>query len=175
MSENKIVESNDVSRYSSGTKRGINTHMLSNIKTLFLKSDSQYELEFDDEDVVPIAAAMVLLEVAWADHKLQPEELNLIETALTQLYGIDQEQACRVLKQAESEHKQSTGLHKFTRTLNEQMSLDEKITLLTHLWRMNNLESASFHYEEHVIRKIADLLHLRHSEFIRAKLEAKQF
>ncbi|MXZ44468.1 MAG: TerB family tellurite resistance protein [Gammaproteobacteria bacterium] len=149
--------------------------MFNNIKTLFSKSDPSHTLEFEDEEIVPIAAAMVLLEVAWADHILQPEEIDLIESALIQLYGFDQIQAERVLKQAESEHKQSTGLHKFTRTLNEQLDIEEKVTLLTHLWRMNNLESASFHYEEHMIRKIADLLHLRHSEFIRAKLAAKQY
>lgn len=148
--------------------------MFSNIKALFSKSDSTHKLEFEDEELVPIAAAMVLLEVAWADHVLEQEEKDLIEAALTQLYGFDPTQASRVLKQAESEHEQATGLHKFTRTLNEQLDLDEKILLLTHLWRMNSVESASFHYEEHVIRKIADLLHLRHSEFIRAKLDAKQ-
>lgn len=148
--------------------------MFNSVKTLFSKADSQHTLELEEQDLVPIAAAMVLLEVAWADHILQPEEKDLIETALTKLYGFDQTQASRVLKQAESEHKQSTGLHKFTRTLNEQLDLDEKITLLTQLWRMNSLESASFHYEEHVIRKIADLLHLRHSEFIKAKLDARQ-
>lgn len=148
--------------------------MFSNIKTLFSKSDTTHTLEFEDEDIVPIAAAMVLLEVAWADHQLQPEEKDLIAVALTQLYGFDPGQAGRVLKQAERTHEQATGLHKFTRTLNEQLDLNEKITLLTHLWRMNSVESASFHYEEHVIRKIADLLHLRHSEFIRAKLDAKQ-
>ncbi|MYD44730.1 MAG: TerB family tellurite resistance protein [Gammaproteobacteria bacterium] len=148
--------------------------MFNSVKALFSKSDSQHALEFEEQDLVPIAAAMVLLEVAWADHILQPEEIHLIETALTKLYGFDHTQAGRVFKQAENEHKQSTGLHKFTRTLNEQLDLDEKITLLTHLWRMNSLESTSFHYEEHVIRKIADLLHLRHSEFIKAKLDAKQ-
>lgn len=148
--------------------------MLNNIKTLFLKSDSQRSLEFDDENIVPVAAAMVLLEVAWADHKLLPEEQDLIESALIQLYDIDQIQAIRVLRHAESEHNQSTGLHRFTRTLNEALELDEKITLLTHLWRMNNLSTASFHYEEHMIRKVADLLHLRHSEFIKAKLDSKQ-
>ena len=148
--------------------------MFNNIKAIFLKSDSDNALEFDDKEIVPIAAAMVLLEVAWADHQLQLEEQQLIVSALIELYGIDQVQANQILKQAECEHKQSTSLHRFTRTLNEQLDLDEKITLLTHLWRMNSLESASFHYEEHVIRKIADLLHLRHSEFIQAKLNARQ-
>lgn len=148
--------------------------MFNSVKTLFSKSDSKHALEFEEQDLVPIAAAMVLLEVAWADHILQPEEIDLIETALTKLYGFDQTKAGSVLKQAENEHKQSTGLHKFTRTLNEQLDLEEKISLLTHLWRMNSLEGTSFHYEENVIRKIADLLHLRHSEFIKAKLDAKR-
>lgn len=149
------------------------SNMFNSVKALFSKSDPQQALEFEEQELVPIAAAMVLLEVAWADHTLQPEELDLIETALIELYGFDQTQANRILEQAENEHKQSTGLHRFTRTLNEQLDLDEKITLLTHLWRMNSLESTSFHYEEHVIRKIADLMHLRHSEFIKAKLDAK--
>lgn len=148
--------------------------MFSKIKGLFSRSKLPQELEFTNDNIVPVAAAMVLLEVAWADHQLLAEEQELIESALVELYDIDQEKARSILNEAEHEHKISTSLHRFTKTLNHQLDIGEKITLVMHLWRMNNLSTASFHYEESMIRKVADLLHLRHSEFIRAKLAAKE-
>jgi uncharacterized tellurite resistance protein B-like protein len=43
---------------------------------------------------------------------------------------------------------------------------------MEELWRAAYSDGALHEYEEHLIRRIADLLHLSHSQFIGAKLRA---
>lgn len=150
--------------------------MLDRLRDIFSSGakDSSIKLEITDEkEVVPLAAALVLLEVAWADHTLEEKELNLIRNSLISLYGIDEETANGVLSRAQEERTNNTSMYPFTRQLNDRLDLEERKRLLVHLWRMNSFDGSPFHYEEGVIRKTAELLHLRHSEFIQAKLEAK--
>jgi hypothetical protein len=48
----------------------------------------------------------------------------------------------------------------------------EKLQLLEALWRVARADATVHKYEEHLIRRIADLLHMPHSSFITAKLRA---
>ncbi len=128
----------------------------------------------NEEEIVPIAAATVLLEVAWADHTVEQQELNLIHDSLIALYGVSAERANEIIEQVQSERKDTTSMYPFTRQLNERLDIDERRNLLVHLWRLNAFDGSPFHYEESVIRRISELLNLRHSEFIAAKLQAKE-
>ena len=150
--------------------------MLDRLREIFSSGakDNADNLEFADEtEIVPLAAALVLLEVAWADHTLEEKELDLIRNSLIALYGVDNEAANSVLNRAQDEREKNTSMYPFTRQLNDHLSINERKNLLVHLWRLNSFDGSPFHYEEGVIRKTAELLHLRHSEFIQAKLEAK--
>lgn len=150
--------------------------MLGRIREIFSSAakDVGNDLDFsDDEEIVPLAAALVLLEVAWADHTLEEKELNLIRNSLVVLYGIVKDKATGVVERAQLERSKTTSMYPFTRQLNDHLDISERKNLLVHLWKMNSFDGSPFHYEEGVIRKTAELLHLRHSEFIEAKLEAK--
>ena len=127
-----------------------------------------------DHEIIPLAAAMVLLEVAWADHNLEQQELDLIRDSLLALYDISSDRANAILERAQVEHTTNTSMYPFTRQLNEQLDIGERKNLLVHLWRLNSFDGSPFHYEESVIRKTAELLNLRHSEFIEAKLLARK-
>jgi uncharacterized tellurite resistance protein B-like protein len=48
----------------------------------------------------------------------------------------------------------------------------EKNNIIENLWRVAYADSYIDKYEEYYIRKIADLLHISHSNYIKAKLEA---
>ena len=126
-----------------------------------------------DADAVPQAAAMLLLEVAWADHDIADDEFAAIRHALSELYQMDDARIEALIRQAHVDHESSTGVFPFTRTLNDALTRAEKCELLTHLWRLTCFEGDRHHYEEHVIRKITDLLYLNHRDFIVAKLAAK--
>lgn len=149
--------------------------MFDNLNKL-LKRFSKEEPDSDESQDQQIAqiAAMLLLEVAWADHDIEERELELIRGALQSLYKIDPNHVENILKQAQLLHESATDIHSLTSTLNEELDIDERRQLLVNLWRLNDFEGGEFHYEENVIRRIANLLYLHHSDFIAAKLEAQK-
>ncbi|MBG73164.1 MAG: hypothetical protein CMQ50_09775 [Gammaproteobacteria bacterium] len=145
--------------------------MFERLKGVFAREqNSDVETE---STTVPLAAAMLLLEVAWADHELEDRELEQVKVALESMYEIDQDQGSEIVDRARADHEKSTGVFPFTRLLNERLDRSERKALLVHLWRVANFEGDKEHYEEHVIRKITDLLYLNHSDFIAAKREVQ--
>ena len=125
-----------------------------------------------DELSVPLAAAVLLLEVAWADQEIEPGEIDSIADLLRREYGLDDEGLARLRNHARELHQESTGLFPFTRVLVERCSREERIAVLNHLWRLARLDGRNHRYEEHSIRKVVDLLYLSHSDFIAAKRAA---
>lgn len=136
-------------------------------------------LKEPDQDADPgnlqaLAAATLLLEVAWADHDIAEDELALIERQLAAQFGLSREDVSELVEESRQAHEQSVGLYRYTRTINEAWSEEEKFDLVTALWRLALADEDLHRYEEHTIRKIAELLYLSHSRFIEAKLRAKR-
>ncbi|MGO1233874.1 MAG: TerB family tellurite resistance protein, partial [Marinobacter sp.] len=50
----------------------------------------------------------------------------------------------------------------------------QKQMLLTSIWRVALADGRIDKYEEHLIRRMADLLHLNHREFMQARHQAEQ-
>lgn len=115
------------------------------------------------------AAAALMVEVAFADHEFSEQERAAMPDLLRQYANLSTEQAIELIEIAEDELEDSVDLHQFTQYLNEKFSLAEKLDLITVLWRIAYADQRIDKYEEHIIRKIADLLHLRHSEYIKCK------
>ena len=145
--------------------------MFERLKGVFTREQAS-DVETESANV-PLAAAMLLLEVAWADHELEDQELEQVKVALESMYEIDQDTVSEIIDRARTDHEKSTGVFPFTRLLNERLDRSERKALLVHLWKVANFEGDKEHYEEHVIRKITDLLYLNHSDFIDAKREVQ--
>ena len=55
-----------------------------------------------------------------------------------------------------------------------RFNYEDKLMLLRNLWRIAYADGYLDKYEEHLIRKISDLIHVSHSDFINIKLEIKK-
>lgn len=119
------------------------------------------------------AAAMLLLEVAWADYEISEDELDRTRRALIDLFGLTEAQSKMLVSNARREHGATVSMYPFTRIVNESMSYEEKRRLLSDCWRLAIADATIDKHEEYTIRRIADLLYLSHDDFIAAKLEAK--
>ena len=53
-------------------------------------------------------------------------------------------------------------------------SPEEKIRLIELLWQIAYANESLHKYEEHLVRKIADLLHVPHKAYIAAKFRANE-
>jgi len=126
------------------------------------------------EQLLPAAAAMLLLEVAWADHNISDTEIAIIGSSLQNLFELQEPFVSQLLEDARQKHTTSVGVYEYTRTLNETLSADEKFQLLIALWRLAMSDSDLHALEEHVIRRISELLYVSHTRFIAAKHKARE-
>lgn len=144
--------------------------MISLLKEFFNLDEEHAESTLD-----PITAAQALLfEVIWADHDIDPAEIETMQTLLCQVFEVSREAVVVLTEKAFALHKNAVGLHEFTSALNQQMSQDEKYQVVLAMWRVAYADTRIDALEEHIIRRAADLLYLSHSRFIEAKLAAKE-
>lgn len=116
-----------------------------------------------------LASAALMMEVARADFALEPIELDAIRHLLIRHFALTQEEVSLLTEEATERIDAATCLYEFTRVVNELATVEQKRELITLMWQVAMADDTLSRYEEHVIRKVADLLYLPHSEFIRAK------
>lgn len=120
-----------------------------------------------------LAAAALMAEVMAIDHDWHELEVQRIGELLQQSLGVSREEAGEVVEQALENQKKSHDLFQFTSSINENYDQLQKFELLKNLWRIAYADGRVDAYEEHIIRRLSDLIHMSHSQFIRAKIEAR--
>lgn len=124
---------------------------------------------------IEIACAVLLCEVMRADHVFTENEQDELSTILTKQFNLSEPEVTSTLEQAFYLSENANDFYQFTTRLNQHYSLDDRIKIVTLLWQVAYADGELTSIEEHIIRKIADLLHLRHSEYIATKIAAEQF
>lgn len=133
-------------------------------------------LQGPDADPHPprdIATAMILLECARADFEHAPPELETVRAALRDSFGLDEVALDRLVGEAGRANRHTVSLHAPITRLNAELSAEEKRSLIGWLWRVAMADGRLDPHEEHLLRRLADLLHVSHAEFIRRKLETQ--
>jgi uncharacterized tellurite resistance protein B-like protein len=125
-------------------------------------------------DEIALAATALLLEVAWSDHDLADAELADVRRAVSATFDIDGAALDELLAASQDLHADSVGVQGFTRAITDVWDESRRFELVVSLWRLALADGQIHHYEEHSIRRIADLLYLSHQRFIEAKLVAKR-
>lgn len=124
----------------------------------------------EPEQARHIAAAVLMLEMAHADNQHQHAENAEIEKQLQSHFGLSSDETSELMAEAQSKSDESVSLYRYLKLLNESMSLDDKLRVLEMLWRVAYADKQLDPQEERLMRELAELLYLPHSEFIRAKL-----
>lgn len=142
-------------------------------KLLSLISTKEASSNTNSEGSIKLAAVSLLIQVAKADHELtQQEESQLIQLVETNFENADSNKNLIELAKANSEA--STSLYEFTSIINENYSELEKFNLITMMWQIAFSDQVIHAYEEHLIRRVADLIYLPHVKFIEAKHNAQE-
>lgn len=128
----------------------------------------------NDEQILHLASAVLLLEVSRADFDIQDEELISIAQSLSERFNFSDNEANNLIKLARTEQDSHVSIHPFIKIINDSCSAEEKKILLEDLWRVAYADDKLDKYEEYQIRKVADLLYIPHSVFIQTKLNVTE-
>ena len=146
--------------------------MLKTLQSLFFPDRPATEATLETR--LDAAVAILLMEVARADFDIADEELAVIRRTLIDDFAMSPGDADELVRHAASEVDDSTGLFPFVRVLNERLDPGQKREVIETLWRVAYADAGKHHLEESIIRQIADLLYVPHSEFIRARVRAEE-
>lgn len=149
--------------------------MFANLKTVMnkLAQVGQAQAGLTNADL-NMAAVVLLVEVMMADHHIDDgEKQQLLKSTMTMLQT-SREQSEELIDQAVQQHDQLVSLYDLTRIINQHFDQSRKIVLLEHMWRIAYADRQWDKYEEHLIRKVADLLYISHTDFIHARVRAQE-
>lgn len=145
--------------------------MIDKIKSFFSKNVLEPEAETTSPD--QLATAALLIEVMVIDGDLDDQEMQAIAGTLSNMLHLSKEQIDQLIELSKEEVAEATSLYQFTKEINEHFDIEKKLSLMTAMWRVAFADGHLDKHEENIIRRVADLLHIRHSEYIRCKANAK--
>ena len=146
--------------------------MIDKIKSFFSKNVLEPETELTSPD--QLATAALLIEVMVIDGDLDDQEMQSIAGTLSNMLHLSKEQIDQLIELSKDEVADATSLYQFTKEINEHFDIEKKLSLMTAMWRVAFADGHLDKYEENIIRRVADLLHIRHSEYIRCKANARE-
>jgi len=116
-----------------------------------------------------VATALLLIEVAKADYAEELAEDEVLLSSLKQFFALDDAAAALLLEEARTTADRAVELQQFTRRLHEQLSVAEKQRVVEMLWQVALADSRLDKHEDHLVRRIAELLYVSHSDLIRIR------
>ena len=147
--------------------------MINNLFELFKKLIEVPDDEPQDDNTIVLAAVSLMLEVARSDSGGEQVEHDLIRGILTNEFKIESELIDNLLEAGVEKVEDATDLFQFTQLINDQYSHEQKEGLIYAMWRVALADGKVQAIEDHIIRRVAGLIHVSHSDFIRLKLKAR--
>jgi len=127
-----------------------------------------------DDKTSTKACIALLLETSMADEILDESELVILKNTLQKDFLIEEDEIDELINLAKENVEDSTSLYEFTRDINYNFNATERVKLIESMWKIAYADGNIDKYEEHIIRKVSNLIYVAHSDFIKAKLSAKE-
>lgn len=121
------------------------------------------------EHDIRLAAASLLIEVAKADHELSSDEENSLISVLENMYDLEPTEKQSLISLAKEKSAEATSLYEYTSVINEHFSAQDKFQLIINMWKIAYSDKQIDRFEEHLIRRVSDLIYVPHVQFIEAR------
>jgi uncharacterized tellurite resistance protein B-like protein len=150
--------------------------MLRTLKDLFdtLLPPSPAAPAADAEHLLQLSTAVLLVEVMRSDATIAAAERTQIVAALRSKFGLADDELARLLELAEQTAREATDLFRFTSVINERFEMPQKLRMIELMWRVAYADGELDAHENHLMRRVADLLYIPHGAYVAAKARARE-
>ena len=133
-----------------------------------------------DDDATPenrdhaihMATAVLMVDVARADHVFAEEELDSVLNLIEQHCQLEAEEAATIFNAASEKAEDLVSLHDLTKLLHANLDEDEKARVVGLLWQIAYADGTLDKFEDSLVLKISDLLHVNRARVMRLKHDA---
>jgi uncharacterized tellurite resistance protein B-like protein len=126
-----------------------------------------------DTHTIELATAALLAEMARIDGGITPAEREIAVRAVHEKLGLSPAEAEALFALAEAEARQATDYFQFTSLVNRHFDAGQKARVIELMWRVAMVDGEIDAHERHLIRRIADLIHVPHADLVHAQRRAQ--
>ena len=146
--------------------------MLNAIRRFFDEHIATADTPASDEHRLQVATAALIAEVMRLDGQAEPERQAFLE-AVRKRFSLSDDEASTLVSLAEAEAREAVDYYQFTSLVNRAFGAEQRAHIVELMWQVAYADGTLSAHEQHVMRKIADLLYVPHGDYIAAKLRAK--
>lgn len=144
--------------------------MLEQLRLFFEHHLALPSSDLSAEESLQLAMVALFIEMMTMDDVCQDSERAAILSLVKKCFSLSTEQANALMHKAELKRQQAVDYYQFSSVINKRCSTEEKIQLIQSLWQIAYADGKLDPQEEYLVRKMADLLGVSHTDFILAKL-----
>jgi uncharacterized tellurite resistance protein B-like protein len=127
----------------------------------------------DRDSALRLATAVLMIDVARADHVFEESEFNSLLLLLESHFDLSPDQAAALVNQADEKADDMVSLFEFTQLLHKHLDAREKVRIVSLLWQIAYADGRLDKYEDSLVLKISDLLYVSRGRVMRLKHDAQ--
>jgi len=136
-------------------------------------TDSAGASAVDRDMALRLATAVLMVDVARADHVFQESEFDRVLKLIEVHFGLSPEEAAELVNVAGDKADEIVSVHEFTQLLHEHLDENEKARIIALLWQVAYADGQLDKYEDSLVLKISDLLYVSRGKVMRLKHDAE--
>ncbi|MGI9204402.1 MAG: TerB family tellurite resistance protein [Woeseiaceae bacterium] len=126
------------------------------------------------EHALRLATAVLMVDVARADHTFDENEFDHILELTSEHFELNAEDTADLIVAAHERSKDAVSAYEFTKLLHDNLDEREKARIVSLLWQVAFADGELDKYENSFVLKISDLLHVSRARVMRLKHDAGQ-
>ncbi len=111
-------------------------------------------------DEKTLAAAALMVEAAMMDETFGAQERDAITRILGQRFGVSEAEAAAVIAEAERAQADANHLLRFTRSVKDTFSPEDRIEVIEMLWEVAYADGQLHDYESNLLRRVCGLIYV---------------
>ncbi len=155
------------------TLKGAPPAVLKSIRNYFEQNIGAQGAPLGARHSIELATAALLVEVVRSDAGIVPEEQQAVLRAVREKFGLSADESQALFDLAEEEVRTANDYYQFTSLINRHFDQPQKQHIIELMWRVAYADNSLAAHENHVLRRIAELLHVTHGDYIAAKMRAR--
>jgi len=147
--------------------------MLNKLNAFLSSIITPTSVESRPEHTLQLATAVLLIEVMQSDADSTDHEQAAILKILKERFYLSDAEVAQLSELGHQTATAANDFHQFTSLINRELELSEKVRIIEYMWQVAYADNQISAHENHLMRKMADLLHISHGDYIAAKMRAK--